>query len=448
MNIQNLATTKLTPHPDNPRKHSKTQIKQIAHSIERFGFKLPVLVDKDHQIICGHGRVLACKQLGKSTVPCIIADDLNESEVRALMIADNKLTENSEWDQVLLAKNFEILSDLNLDFDLEITGFEYGDIEQLLIEHETSEHSKQNVKDDEVIERPIEAPNLIVTEPGDVWQLGQHRIICGDSLDKQSYKTLLGKKKADIIFTDPPYNLSPKAIGKICQKAHGAFQHASGEMQPDEFIEFLTSIFAHLTAYSKQGSIHYVCMDWRHIQEILQAGQAHYSEFKNLCIWAKDKAGMGTFYRNQHELIFVFKHGKTKHQNHFKLGQHGRTRSNVWHYPTARHLVERNGDVAGTDVLNQHPTIKPVQMIEDALLDCSKRNQRVLDPFLGSGTTLIAAEKTARHCFGIEIEPRYVDVAIRRWQNWTGQDAIHVASGETYQYRLIEKQTIEELLCA
>jgi len=263
--------------------------------------------------------------------------------------------------------------------------------------------------------------------------LGDHRIYCGDSLDEISYRRLfLAKTKASIVFTDPPYNLSAKEIGKTCEASHGDFAMGSGEMTSDEFQGFLETVFGHLASFSKSGSIHYICMDWRHGYELIAAGKASYTEWKNLCVWTKNVGGMGTFYRSQHELVFVFKNGTAKHQNHFQLGQHGRYRSNVWNYPSVMHLKEADGDKSGKEALQLHPTIKPVAMIEDALKDCSKRGEIVLDVFLGSGSTLIAAEKTGRSCHGIELSPRYVDVAITRWQEWTGKDAVHAETGLTY----------------
>jgi len=425
LQIENIPVSKLVSHGQNPRKHSKKQIRQIAESIKTFGFKVPVLVDACGRLICGHGRVAACKLLGMDTVPGIRADDLDEAKIRAYMIADNRLTEISEWDDALLAENFKILSDLDLDFDLEITGFDYGDIENFLTQAD----------EDSAGEAPLPTPDSLppVAQLGDLWLLENHRIYCGDSLDPDSYHRLFTEKtKAAIVFTDPPYNLSAKEIGKTCEVSHGDFAMGAGEMTSAEFQEFLESVFSQLKAYSHSGSIHYICMDWRHAPELIAAGTSVYDEWKNLCVWTKNTGGMGTFYRSQHELVFVFKSGTAKHQNHFELGQHGRYRSNVWNYPSVMHLKEADGDKAGKEALQLHPTIKPVAMIEDALNDCSKRGEIVLDVFLGSGSTLIAAEKAGRSCHGIELSPRYVDVAITRWQEWTGKDAVHAETGLTY----------------
>lgn len=429
--IETIPISELVSHEKNPRRHSKKQIRQIANSIKTFGFKVPVMVDVNNRLICGHGRIEACKLLGISEIPAIRVEDLSEDKIRAYMIADNRLTEISEWDERLLAENFKILSGLELDFDLEVTGFDYGDIEAFLLDSEDSSPHEES-----------EVPNLesvpAVAKKGDLWMLGEHRVICGDCLDSATYdKLFLQGRKASVVFTDPPYNLPAKEIGKVCEASHGNFAMGSGEMTSGEFVDFLETSFSRLKENSKSGSIHYVCMDWRHASEILSAGNKIYDEFKNLCVWTKNVGGMGSFYRSQHELVFVFKSGKGKHQNHFQLGQHGRYRSNVWSYPSVRHLANADGDKAGNEALQLHPTIKPVAMIEDALLDCSRRGEIVLDAFLGSGSTLIASEKIQRVCYGVELSPRYVDVAVTRWQQWTGKEAVHAETGASYNSKLI-----------
>lgn len=425
LQIETLPVSSLVPHGQNPRQHSRRQIRQIAESIRTFGFKVPVLVDASNRLVCGHGRVAACRLLGIEAVPAIRVDDLDDAKIRAFMIADNRLTEIADWDDALLAGNFKILSELELDFDLEVTGFDYGDIEHLL------SLDGDGASD----ETPVPAAGSLpeVARLGDLWQLGKHRLLCGDSLARSSYRILFpGRSRAAIVFTDPPYNLPARDIGRTCEASHGDFAMGAGEMTPSEFQDFLETVLDHLRAFSRSGSIHYLCMDWRHAAELIAAGRAVYDEWKNLCVWTKSAGGMGTFYRSQHELVFVFKSGQGKHQNHFELGQHGRHRTNVWNYPSVLHLKEADGDKGGREALHLHPTIKPVAMVEDALKDCSKRGEIVLDAFLGSGSTLIAAERTGRICHGIELSPRYLDVAIVRWQEWTGQEAVHAATGLTY----------------
>jgi DNA modification methylase len=417
---------RLKPHPENPRKHSKRQIKQVAESIRRFGFRFPVLVDGKQRLIAGHCRVEAAKLLCMAEIPVIEAADLDEGQIRALMIADNRLTEISEWDDALLGQNFKILADLNLDFDLTITGFDYGDIERLLILGEKDVSAPEEVD-------ISKAPQ--VASSGDIWQLGDHKVFCGDSTQSASYSVLLGTEQARMIFTDPPYNLPAKTIGKVCEKSHGNFAQAAGEMSGPEFRQFLSTVFGHLCDFSVPGSIHYHFMDWRHMKDILLAGEEHYSEFKNLVVWAKDRAGMGSFYRSQHELVFVFKNGKAAHRNHFQLGQHGRTRSNVWNFPSVRSHSDDFGETRDREALKLHPTIKPVKLIEEALLDCSRRHEIILDPFLGSGSTLLACENTKRRCFGIEFAPRYVDATLYRWTTLTGKEPVHTQTGKTYNQR-------------
>lgn len=415
----------LHPHPDNPRKHPRKQIKQIAKSIEAFGFRFPVLVDKDNRLIAGHGRIEAAKQLGLTEVPVLRADDLTDAQAQALRIADNRLTETSEWDDQLLGENLKVLSDMDLDFDIEAIGFDYGDIEHRIGQLEILDEEDEAADD-------LPSVDQYICQRGDVWLLGDHRVICGDSTVAGCYQELMGHQKASLIFTDPPYNLPARAIGKVCDQQHGDFAMASGEMPPEAFTAFLESVMGQLCRFSVLGSIHYLCMDWRHAQEMLAAGTKTYTAFKNLCVWVKDRPGMGSFYRSQHELVFVFKNGGAPHQNNFELGQHGRNRSNVWEYCSARSMKAGDGDPGRDDVLSIHPTVKPVSLVEDALLDCSRRGEIVLEPFLGSGSTLIACEKTQRRCYGIEIEPRYLDVTIQRWQAWTGEDAVHAVTCKTY----------------
>ncbi len=427
LQIETIDISNIQPHPENPRTHSKKQIRQIGESIKAFGFRMPVIVDQQTRLVCGHARLEACKLIGMTHVPSVRVTDLSDEQIRALMVADNRLSELSTWDDQLLGEHLKVLSELDLDFDIESIGFDYGEIEQrVLVLDEVDED-----EDDGSEEFPDPASIDPVTRPGDLWQLGQHRILCGDSTDSHSYARLLEDQQASMIFTDPPYNLAAKSIGQVCADEHGDFAMGAGEMSAAEFTEFLGSVMERLCSVSKQGSIHYLCMDWRHMTEMLTAGNRHYSELKNVCVWVKDRPGMGTFYRSQHELVFVFKHGDQRHQNHFGLGEHGRTRSNVWSYPSVRGLNSEDGDPE-RDALSLHPTIKPVRMIEDAILDCSRRGEIVLDPFLGSGSTLIACEKAKRVCAGIELSPKYVDVAISRWQQWTGKHAVHAACGSHY----------------
>lgn len=421
LHIEHLAVDELKPHPKNPRTHSPKQVKQVAGSIEQFGFVSPVLADAGNQIIAGHGRLLAAKKLGLETVPVVRLEHLSESQAAALRIADNKLTENSTWDEALLAESFQELSAMDLDFDLEITGFEMGEIDLLILGDESAA--------DEEDENLPPVQERTISKTGDLWHLGKHRIFCGNSLEAESYQTLLENDVADMVFTDPPYNVPIDGhVGGLGRQKHQEFVMASGEMSSAEFTDFLASTFQNLAQFSRNGSLHYICMDWRHMPELLEAGQQVYNELKNLCVWVKDNGGMGSLYRSKHELVFIHKHGTSPHCNNVELGKHGRYRTNVWEYSGANSFARQSDE---GNLLAMHPTVKPVQMVADAILDCTKRDEIVLDAFLGSGSTLIAAEKTGRRCAAIEIDPHYVDVAIRRWQQWTGDTAIH-ASGKSF----------------
>jgi DNA modification methylase len=422
--LQPIARLKLDPK--NPRVHSARQLRQIARSIESFGFNVPILVDSELKVIAGHGRVLAGLQLGLSEVPIIRLDHLSEAQARAFMIADNRLTENSAWDDALLAEQLKELSVLDLDFSLEATGFEMAEIDLRIEGTAAKSHEDEDPAD--TVPPITSLPALSRT--GDLWQLGRHRVYCGNALDPRAFALLMDGEAAAVAFTDPPYNVKieghASGLGAV---RHRDFAMASGEMDRSEFTGFLTRAL-HLHAHhSVDGAINFICMDWRHMAELMIAGEQVYSEFKNVCIWVKHNAGMGSLYRSQHELVFVFKRGRGSHRNNVQLGQYGRHRSNVWTYRGA------NCFGRGTDegnLLDLHPTVKPVALVADAILDCSARGDVVLDGFLGSGTTIVAAERTGRRCFGIEINPIYVDTIIRRWQTFTGDNARHAETSRTF----------------
>jgi DNA modification methylase len=408
--------------PKNARKHSPAQIGQIAKSIGVFGFLVPVLVDRSEKIVAGHGRVLAALRLGWKEVPVICIEHLTVAQARAFAIADNRLTENSTWDEKLLAVHLKELSDLDLDFDIDVTGFSLGEID-LRIANGT-EQAEDNSADD------VPLPGVAVSQLGDLWNLGKHCQLCGDALKAESYNTLLQGEQANIVFADVPYNVRVdghiSGNGKI---KHREFVQASGEMSEAEFIAFLQTAFEQMAEASVAGAVHFICIDWRHLFELLTAGRAAYSEFLNLCVWAKPTGGMGSLYRSQHELVAVFKAGKARHVNNVSLGKYGRNRTNVWQYPGVTPFGRQTDE---GNLLALHPTVKPVRLVADALLDCSARGDIVLDPFLGSGSTLIAAEKVGRICYGMDLDPGYVDTAIRRWQAWTGEKAVHAATGRLF----------------
>jgi 16S rRNA G966 N2-methylase RsmD len=411
----------LGPDPRNPRKHSKKQIRQIADSIAAFGFVVPALVDRELRVIAGHGRVLAAETLGLDEVPVVRLEHLSRAQARAFAIADNRLTENAVWDDRLLAEAFKELSVLDLDFRLDVTGFEMAEIDLKI------EGLGTSVEEDEADAVPVVEEGPAVSNLGDLWVLDGHRLYCGSALDEAGYITLMAGEQAAMVFSDPPYNVpidgNVSGLGSV---RHREFAMASGEMTRAQFTRFLTAACTLMARHSTDGAIHYLCMDWRHVGELLAAGSAIYSELKNICVWVKHNAGMGSFYRSQHELILVFKHGCGAHQNNVQLGRHGRNRTNVWNYAGAN-TFGRSGREG--NLLAMHPTVKPVALIADAILDASGRGDVVLDAFAGSGSTIVAAERTGRRSFGIELDPHYVDVAIRRWQKLTGKFARHAVSG-------------------
>ena len=412
----------LRPRPNNPRTHNAAQIQQIARSIERFGFCNAVLIDDDGGIIAGHGRILAAVQLGMDEVPAIRLTDMTADEIRAYVIADNKLALNAGWDTELLGIELQYLSDIDIDIDVAITGFEVPEIDILISGLSPVDDPAADVQPD------VDPDSPTPVQPGDLWLLGRHRLLCGNATKPEDVAKLMAGEQAQMVFVDPPYNVP--IDGHVCglgRIKHAEFAMAAGEMSVTEFTAFLTTTLGHLAEHSVDGSIHFVCMDWRHLPELLDAGGNVYDEIKNLCVWAKTNAGMGSLYRSQHELVAVFKNGATPHINNVELGRHGRSRSNVWTYAGVNTF---GGD--RLEALASHPTVKPVALVADAILDCSTRDGIVLDTFAGSGTTIIAAEKTGRRAYTLELDPKYVEVAINRYQTYTGDVAIHAATGRTW----------------
>ena len=412
----------LKPYHRNARTHSKRQVKQIAASIERFGFVNPVLIGDDLTIIAGHGRVEAAKWLGLKTVPTLMLSHLCEAEKRAYILADNKLALNAGWDREILAIELQGLVDL--EFEVELTGFSLAEVD-LVIDDATEADSEAVDLVDDVLPSP--SP-VTVSRKGDLWILGRHKLICGDARDPEDYKRLVCSESVDLVFTDPPYNVT--IDGNVC--GHGSVQHrefafASGEMNEAEFILFLNESLGEIAAVMKDGAIAFVCMDWRHMGELLCAGNSVFTELKNLVVWNKTNGGMGSFYRSKHELIFVFKNGKEAHTNNFGLGDTGRYRTNVWDYAGINSI-----SASRAEELAMHPTVKPVALIADAIRDCSKRGEIVLDAFGGSGSTLIAAEKTGRCARLIEFDPIYCDTIVRRWQAYSGKQAYLAEGGALF----------------
>jgi DNA modification methylase len=416
--IEYVATAKLKPWPSNARTHSRKQVRQIANSIARFGFTNPVLIDRDNTMLAGHGRVAAAMLIGIDEVPCVRIEHMSVAEKRAYVIADNKLALSAGWDDELLAEELKYLLSTDIGFDVALTGFSVPEIDNLI--EGLAPEEDGDPEDDQI---PEDGPPLC--RAGDIWALGPHRLMCGNSIDPDVVAALMNGDRAQMVFTDPPYNVPIDGhVGGKGAIKHREFAMASGEMSVPQFTEFLRSAFSNLARHSTDGSIHFVCMDWRHIAEVIEAGAGTYSELKNLIVWAKDNGGMGTFYRSRHELIFAFKNGSVPHYNNFELGQHGRYRTNVWEYKGVNTLKQGR-----LDELALHPTVKPVQMVADAIKDVSPRSAIVLDLFGGSGSTLIAAHQTGRRAFLCEYDPVYCDRIIRRWERYAKDDAERIACG-------------------
>jgi DNA modification methylase len=422
--IVDQSISALRPFERNARTHSNRQIRQIAESIGAFGFVNPVLIDSTNRIIAGHGRVLAAKRIGRERVPTVRIDWLSEDQIRAYIIADNQLALKAGWDKEILAIELQYLMNIDSpDFDVTITGFEVPEIDAILADPNGASNDEESFAEPDRDAVPA-------TAPGDIWHLGKHRITCASCLHESTYRAFIGPKRAAAVFTDPPFNvrIDGHATGNGAIR-HREFTMASGEMSDAEFFSFLTNAIDLVARFSAANAIAYFCMDWRHVADLVRAAMQSYDQFTNLCVWVKDNGGMGSFYRSQHELIGVFRKGKGPHRNNIQLGQFGRNRTNVWQYPGVQTMSKQGGE---GNLLALHPTVKPVAMVADAILDSTARNEIVLDSFLGSGTTLMAAERVGRICFGIEIDPAYVDVAIRRWQNYTGESAVHAMTGKRF----------------
>ena len=422
LQIEYISLDRLKPMPDAPRAHPKSQIASLVKSIAAFGFNVPVLVDSADRIVAGQARVTAATKLGLAEAPAIRIDHLNETQIKAFMVADNRLAELGKWDDRKLGSILMELSQVEIDFDLEATGFALAEIELRIagLDDEDDEGEKHDA---------LSGPPVVMA--GELWQLGEHRLICGSALEDQTWQTLMGEDRAALVVTDPPFNVPINGhVSGLGRHQHREFVMAAGEMTPVEFTKFLTSAMRQAHTWSTPGSVHYWAMDWRHVLEIGLAGQAVYQTFLNICVWSKNQPGMGSFYRSQHEFFFVYAKGGARPRNNVQLGKYGRSRSNIWSYPGAASLARTSEE---GNPLAMHPTVKPLALISDAFLDASVRGDVVVDPFAGSGTTLIAAEKLGRKARVIELDPLYCDTIIRRWSRWTGDDAIRIADGQSFK---------------
>lgn len=424
LRIEYLPIERLTENALNPRLHPARQIKALMRSIGEFGFVTPLIADENNGLVAGHGRLAAARKLGMAEVPVVRVAHLDRHQLRALMIADNRLTDMSHCDELLLAENFKLLTVEGLSLDVEATGYSMGEIDLIL---DPPKREPDADPDDAPID-PLTGP--VVNRVGDLWQLGSHRLACGSSLEASVWAELMAGEKAVMSCSDVPYNVKiaghVSGMGKV---KHREFVQAAGELDRDQFTEFLRTAFGHMATHSQSGSLHYAFIDWRHLGEMQSAGEEAFTELKNVCIWDKGGGGgMGSLYRSAHELIYVWKAGRTRHRNNVELGRHGRNRSNIFRYPgigTFRHSDEG-------DMLQLHSTVKPARMIADMILDVTARGDIVIDGFLGSGTTIIAAERVGRRCFGVELDPGYADVVIRRFERHSGEAAVHLATGLTF----------------
>jgi len=412
----------LVAYKRNARKHPERQLVALEASIRQFGFNAPVLVAVDGEIIAGHARVEAAKRVGLDEIPTISADHLSPAQVKAYRLADNRLPELATWDMDALIVELEEIISLD-EIQVESMGWSSAEMDSLFSQAEPDAKSTADPADQQ-LNPPVNA----VATPGDLWLLGRHRLLCGSALESSSWDRLLNGKTATMIFTDPPYNVPitghVSGLGKV---QHAEFAQASGEMSRQEFTTFLTQFLAAMLPHVVDGGVVDLCMDWRHLRELLAAIDTNALSLLNLCCWNKTNGGMGSLYRSKHELIAIAKKGRAPHINNVELGKHGRYRTNVWDYAGVNSFgASRMQDLA------DHPTVKPIALVADAIRDVTHQGDIVLDAFMGSGTTLLAAERTGRVGYGTEIEPRYIDVAITRWQQMTGKAATFDGDGRTW----------------
>ena len=422
LHTEYISTTALSPMPGTPRQHPKSQIRALTKSFETFGQVLPLLIDAEGRIISGHAQWEVAQRLGMAEVMVVRIEYLSEPQIKALMVAMNRLGDLSSWDDAALKTILLDLHELDLDFDIEATGFTEIEIE-LRIEG----------LDDGAAELDNEitvGAGPAIAQQGDVWQLGNHLLLCANALEEASWSQLMGTDRAALVVTDPPYNVPIEGhVSGLGQHKHREFAMAVGEMNEAEFADFLRTAMGHAHSWSQPGSVHFWAMDWRHIVEIGSAGKSVYERYINMAVWVKNQPGMGSYLRSQHELFFIFAKGGAPSRNNVQLGRFGRSRSNVWHYPGAASMARTTEE---GNPLAMHPTVKPLALICDILLDASAKGDIIADPFAGSGTSIIAAEKLGRHARAIELDPAYCDTIIVRWQRWSGKAAVRVADGITF----------------
>jgi DNA modification methylase len=406
----------LEPAERQTRVASTEQIERVVKSIKRFGFVGAILV-RGNRIADGHVRAAACGKVGLEDIPCIDVNYLSEEEARLLSLSMNKISETGEWD--LGELKLEMAELIALDMDLSVTGFSAQEQDIILLDGDSAESDEAEIPD---------VPEQPVSQLGDTFRAGDHRIHCGDARVKESYIAALTGRSACAIITDPPFNVKiANNVSGLGKHKHTEFVMASGEMSEAEFAEFLLSFLEVSADHLIEGGAVFTFIDWRSVERMIAAGKAAGLSLINLAVWDKGSGGMGAFLRSAHELIPIFCKGKSLAINNVHLGKHGRDRSNVFRYPGAN-----KPGTSAAEALALHATPKNVDLIVDMILDVTHRGDVVLDPFLGSGTTIIAAQKTGRIACAIELDPKFVDVAIMRWEQLTGEEVIHEQTGMTF----------------
>lgn len=426
LKIEYLEPSCLISNAKSARRHPAKQMRKLRRSISEFGIPAPIVIGEQFQIIDGHARVQAAIDLGLQTVPTICIAHLSPVQQKTLMLALNRIPEDASWDDLLLK---EALSELEFDLadeGLELTGFDTIELDLALTLDNTDEVQPEAVHLPPKDHQPC-------TKAGQLWQCGPHRLLCGDAKNEADLAQLMDGAKADMVFTDPPYNVPIANHVRQNGSGHREFVEASGEMSSDEFHDFLDQFIKVSVVHSRPGALHYICMDWRHSPALHQVANPHYDAFLNICVWKKNNGGMGSFYRSQHEFVHIYRVAGDKHLNRVELGRHGRYRTNIWEYAGVNSFgANRSAD------LKDHPTIKPTDMVFDAILDCTDRNDHVLDPFMGSGTTMLAATRAGRIAYGVEKDLFYVDLALRRWSAMTGETPVCSTTGMHWIDPLLE----------
>lgn len=422
--IELVQISKLKPSPRNSRTHDERQLTVLVASLREFGFVNPVLADGKGEIIAGHGRVEAAKRLGISEVPVIRIEGLSDDQIRAYRIADNRIAELAGWDNEILAIEVQHLDSIEVNFAIEAIGLTPVEIDTLVTE---AKDTPEDFEDDPAdLVPPLETKAVSVV--GDLWLLGpKHRLLCGSALVSANYDRLLEGREVDLVCQDPPWNITVKSISGSGRTQHREFVMASGEMSDAEFRQFLLDQLASNHAQARAGAVFQVFIDWRGVEKVIAAGTSLGLELINVCVWFKGHGSFGSPWRSSHELIVCFRKPGAPIKDRVKMGQHGRIRNNVWQVPGMGAFGKGR-----MDALAMHPTSKPVALLTEAIRDVTDRGDIVLDTFAGSGSCLIAAEKTGRIGHGMELDPLYVDTIVRRWQDYTGIEAVLEGDGRRF----------------